>query len=84
VPLSSSDCAEIREALSGKAVGFRYSEVVRWLTKAGWDLASSRGSHRVWRAPAGRRIVLVERSGHLLPVYVKQASRAILDEGGCE
>jgi predicted RNA binding protein YcfA (HicA-like mRNA interferase family) len=84
VTLSGGDCDEVRGALSGKAAGVRYLSVARWLVRAGWDLASSRGSHRVWRAPSGRRIVLAERPGHLLPAYVKEAARAILEEGGCE
>ncbi len=78
------DCAAIRAALSSRATGYRYTDVTRWLSRAGWNLASQRGSHRVWRAPTGRRIVLVERAGELLPAYVKEAARAILEQGLCE
>jgi predicted RNA binding protein YcfA (HicA-like mRNA interferase family) len=81
--LPAEQCAELEAVLSGKAAGVRYSVVARWLARAGWELASSRGSHRVWRAPSGRRIVLVERTGNLLPAYVKEAARAIREEGGC-
>jgi len=54
------------------------------LTRAGWDLAAVRGSHRVWRAPSGRRIVLVERPGEVLSAYVKQVAKALLEQGSCD
>ena len=85
-PLSDADCREIRTALAGKALGYGYGDVARWLTRAGFvPPKRPEGSHRTWRHPTGVRIPLVEKGrGVLLPVYVKRAARAILDTGGCQ
>ena len=83
--LSASDCAEIREALAGKATNYRYSQVARWLRRADWMEHGSGSSHRTWRSPAGTRQPMVDGGGGtLLPVYVKRAARAILEDGGCD
>ena len=82
--LSRKDCQEVRTALMGKATNFRYSDVARWLRKAGFDPpTTTEGTHRVWAHPSGRRVGLVEKGrGEMLPVYVKRAAQAILDLGG--
>jgi hypothetical protein len=85
VALSAKDCAEIREALAGKATNFRYTRVARWLRRADWTEHGEGSSHRAWKAPTGRRLPSVDSGGgELLPVYVKRAARAILEEGGCD
>ena len=83
--LSRKDCEEIRSALRGKATNFSYSDVARWLLRAGLDLhGRPQGSHRVWIHPSGVRVQLVEKGrGQMLPVYVKTAARAILGLGEC-
>lgn len=85
--LSRSDCREVRRALSGKATGYRYDEVARWLRRADFDPpVGSGGSHRVWFHAATSRIAQLVDKGHgeLLPVYVKQAAKVILEVGGCD
>lgn len=84
--LSERDCTDIRHALSTKATGFRYSEVAKWLLRAGFEPPrGGSGSHRVWyHRPSGRRLPMVDKGGgEILPVYVKRAARAIIDVGGC-
>jgi predicted RNA binding protein YcfA (HicA-like mRNA interferase family) len=82
--LSAKDCAEIRSATGGKATGYRYADVARWLQRAGWSEHGSKSSHRTWRSPKGSRQPVVDGGGgEILPVYVKRAARAILQDGGC-
>lgn len=83
--LSARDCAEIREVIQGKATGRRYSEVAAWLASADFRTpAKSDGSHRTWRHSSGARVVLVDKGrGELLPPYVKNAIRKILETGAC-
>lgn len=83
--LSRKDCLAIRSALEGKGTNLTYSEVARWLRRAGFEGPSKAGSHRVFvYRPSGKRVGLVEKGhGDLLPVYVKSAARAILEIGGC-
>jgi hypothetical protein len=82
--LSRADCNELRAVVQGKATNYRYLDVARWLTRAEWSVAGQAGSHRTWRHASGRRIVLVDAGrGEVLPVYVKRACRAMLEEGGC-
>jgi predicted RNA binding protein YcfA (HicA-like mRNA interferase family) len=71
--------------LTGKATGYAYGDVARWLRRADWTEHGKGGSHRTWRSPSGRRRVTLVKAGggELLPVYVKRAGNAILDEGGC-
>jgi predicted RNA binding protein YcfA (HicA-like mRNA interferase family) len=83
LPLSENDCRDIREALKSKATNYRYAEVTRWLDRAGFRQAAGKGDHVVWKHPSGRRVGLVNRPGNILPVYVKQAARRILETGGC-
>jgi predicted RNA binding protein YcfA (HicA-like mRNA interferase family) len=66
--------------LLGKATNVRYSDVTRWLDRAGFQPPlSSAGSHRVWYHPSGARVQLVEKGkGELLPAYVKRAIKTIL------
>lgn len=84
-PLSEADCAEIRSVLEGKATGFSYNDLARWLSKAGFAPPKRpSGSHRTWRHGSGRRIPLVDKGrGETLPVYVKRAASLILETGGC-
>jgi predicted RNA binding protein YcfA (HicA-like mRNA interferase family) len=85
MPLSGKDCQELRSALAGRATNFRYSDVARWLRRAGFEEPRSEGSHRTWvHSSTGIRVVLVERGrGELLPVYVKRAVAAMLTIGEC-
>ena len=71
--------------LGGKATGWGYGDVARWLRRADWTEHGTGSSHRTWRSPSGqRRVTLVNAGGgELLPVYVKRTGQAILDEGGC-
>lgn len=84
--LSPKDCEEIRAILQGKATGYRYGQVAKWLGDA--DFVPPKrpdGTHRTWRHPSGRRVPLVDKGhGELLPVYTKKAARAILDVGACD
>jgi predicted RNA binding protein YcfA (HicA-like mRNA interferase family) len=82
--LRGKDCAFLRGILSGKGTNVSYSDLARVLERAEWILAGSRGSHRTWRNPSGRRIVLVEHGGEVLPVYAKRAAAAILEDDVCE
>lgn len=82
--LRAKDCAFLRSILSGKGTNVRYSDLVRVLTRAGWELGGSAGSHRTWRNEEGGRIVLVDAgSGEVLPVYAKRAASAILEGNPC-
>lgn len=85
MPLSGKDCRKIRGVLEGKATNFRYSDVARWLERAGFEHVGGKGSHRYWVHPAtGTRATLVERGKEeLLPAYVKDAASAILKIGSC-
>jgi predicted RNA binding protein YcfA (HicA-like mRNA interferase family) len=85
VPLSTSDCEAIRRALEGKATGYRYSDVARWLQRAGFEPPrKAEGSHRVWYHARGRRVQLVEKGhGEMLPAYVKNAARILLEMELC-
>lgn len=78
--LSWRELEEIASALRGKATNFKYSDVARWLQRAGFQLHGlPKGSHRVWIHPTGERVQLIEKGrGEMLPVYVKNAARAIL------
>ena len=82
--LSAKDCREIRACLERKATNYSYGDLARWLQRAGWTEHGVGSSHRTWRAPSGRRVPLVDAGGGpILPVYVKRAARAILQDGGC-
>jgi predicted RNA binding protein YcfA (HicA-like mRNA interferase family) len=86
-PLSDRDCEEIRGVLTGKATGYTYDQVANWLLKAGWKQSKNKGgsSHRVWKHPSGRRVLLVDKGrGAMLPVYTKRAAKAIIETGGCK
>jgi predicted RNA binding protein YcfA (HicA-like mRNA interferase family) len=85
MPLSARDLADLQTILRGKALDQRYSDVVRFLQRAGWVLRSTTasGSHRVWIGPGGGRIMVKDDGKrYLLPAYVKDAIRAILAEEG--
>jgi predicted RNA binding protein YcfA (HicA-like mRNA interferase family) len=86
VPLSSSDCEAIKRALEGKGTGYRYSDVARWLRRAGFEPPrKTEGSHRVWVHAMHRRVQLVEKGhGELLPAYVKNAARILLEMEICQ
>lgn len=81
--LSSRDCSEIRQALKSKATNYRYSDLGRWLEAADFREAGGKGDHVAWKHPSGRRVGLVRRSGHILPAYVKETARRILETGAC-
>ena len=82
--LSRKDCDEIRQALASKATNYRYREVARWLDRAEFHIASKRGDHEVWKhGPSGRRVGIVRKRGDLLPAYVKEVARRILEVGAC-
>ena len=81
--LTSRDCSEIRQALKSKATNYRYSDLVRWLEAAGFHRVGGKGDHVVWKHPSGRRVGLVSRPGHILPAYVKETARRILESGAC-
>jgi predicted RNA binding protein YcfA (HicA-like mRNA interferase family) len=84
VALSGKDCDEIRQALQSKATNYRYSDLARWLERAGFHVASRRGDHEVWKhGPSGRRVGIVMKPGNLLPAYVKEVARRILEVGAC-
>ena len=87
MPLTADDCREILQALRGKATNFRYADVALGLHGGSFapPKRQSNGSHRVWRHPTGRRVMIPDRGrGKLLPVYVKKAAKAILEAGGCD
>jgi predicted RNA binding protein YcfA (HicA-like mRNA interferase family) len=81
--LSDRDCSELRHALKSKATNYRYSDVARWLEGSGFREAGGKGDHVVWKHPSGRRVGLVRKPGNLLPAYVKEAARRILETGAC-
>lgn len=66
--------------LNGKATNYRYSDLVRWLTRAHCRPPKKGGSHETWRHPSGRRIPLVRGTGVLLPAYPKKVARILLEE----
>jgi len=84
--MAQVNCDELRTILSGKALGFRYGEVARWLRRADFEPPRKpEGSHRVWvHPPSGRRVPLVDKGrGQLLPCYVKAAARTLWEIAGC-
>jgi predicted RNA binding protein YcfA (HicA-like mRNA interferase family) len=72
--------AEAREILSGKGTGWRYADLERLLLRAGYLIVHTRGSHVYFRHPAvpRERVLLVHRTGDILPAYAKDAAKAIL------
>lgn len=85
MPLSDADCRELRQALAGKATGYQYEDVARWLRRADFrPPRTPKGSHRVWTHATGRRVQLVQKGhGELLPAYVKNAARVLLEVAQC-
>lgn len=84
--LSRKDCDEIRSVLTSKATNYTYSDVARWLKRGNFEPPQKpQGSHRVWVHPrSNRRVQLVDHGrGELLPAYVKNAARIILEVGEC-
>lgn len=71
--------------LSGKGTNRSYSDVARWLRRGNFEPPKMpEGSHRVWVHTSGRRVQLVEHGrGELLPAYVKNAAKIILEVGEC-
>jgi predicted RNA binding protein YcfA (HicA-like mRNA interferase family) len=83
--LGDADCEFLRAVVGGKGTNVTYGDLARILRRAGWELRGSRGSHRTWLGPGGRRIVLVDAGGgEILPVYAKRTAAAVLEEGACE
>jgi len=83
--VNPDECRELTAVRAGRATGYRYDAVARWLRRARFEPPRNpTGSHRVWRHPSGRRAQLVDRGkGELLPVYVKRAIDAIFDAREC-
>jgi predicted RNA binding protein YcfA (HicA-like mRNA interferase family) len=81
--LSDKDCSEVRQAIKSKATNYRYSDLARWLDGAGFRPAGGKGDHVVWKHPSGRRIGLVKKPGNMLPAYVKETAKRILEVGAC-
>jgi len=84
-PLSKKDCEDIRALLRGKALGYTYADLERWLTRAGWSPPNKAGgSHRVWTHKSAK-FLMVKDDGNreLLPCYPKHVAKAILEAGGC-
>lgn len=81
--LTARDCSDIRHSLESKATNFRYADLARWLEAASFHVAGGKGDHLVWKHPSGRRVGLVRKPGHVLPAYVKETARRILETGAC-
>lgn len=73
--------AEAREILAGKALRYRYADLERLLSRAGFqERQVAKGSHRIWRHPCGRRVtVRCDGRRYLLPAYPKEVAKAILE-----
>jgi hypothetical protein len=57
---------------------WRYAQLARVLTRAGFRLGSSQGSHRTWIGPNRVRITLKDDGARgVLSVYVRQTIAAI-------
>lgn len=85
--MPSADCAEFGAALEGKALGYRYADLARWLQRAGFQKPKKGvGSHRVWRHPDdGKKVTIVDKgTRHVLPAYVKETAQVLWTRGGCE
>lgn len=78
--LRDKDCEEVASALQGKKTGYRYSDLARWMNRAGAVEVSRKGSHRTWKHPSGRYVTLREGSGHVLPCYVSDVGKLLLEE----
>ena len=78
--MSSDD--DIIKRMRQRAVGWRYAELARLLRRAGFEVASSRGSHRKWSHPGGVRLVLVDRPGSVRPEYVRTVLHALAQARG--
>jgi hypothetical protein len=74
-----ADKAEVlalADELRGKRTGVRYSDLARVLTRADCLLVGSSGSHRTWHHPNVRsHLTLIDRSGDVLPVYIKMTRK---------
>lgn len=83
--LSPAECAELLAVTQGRATGYRYSEVARWLRRADFrPPAKPKGSHRVWTHPSGRRVGMVDTGkGEVLHAYVKKAIRTMREANRC-
>lgn len=81
--LGPKDCEDIRKALQSKATNYRHADLARWLGQAGFLRVLGKGDHEVWKHSSGRRVGLVVRPGNILPAYVKETARRILEVGAC-
>lgn len=58
--------------------GWQGKVIEGMLARFGFASDSEGGSHRTWRHPSGVRVTIVDHgSGTVLPVYVREAVRAI-------
>ena len=82
---TADDCAEVRNILGGKGLGFRYADVTRFFKKADCQPPKKpKGTHRVWVHPTGARLQTKDDGNRqLLPPYVKKPLATLAQAEGC-
>lgn len=82
MPLSERDREELRAILGGKATGFRYDDLARYLRRGDCiERTRKATSHRVWVTPGGGRVMVRDCGKRTLPpVYAKDVATALLKE----
>ena len=67
------------EAMRNNAIGWRYEQVKRQLTRADFYETSREGSHRTWKHREDRKLFTVKDPGNgdVKPGYIKEMVRRI-------
>lgn len=56
---------------------FPFAEVEQLLLQAGFVLDGGKGSHRVYRHPDSRKMVLPHHGGTVKPVYIREIRKLL-------
>ena len=73
--MSSDD--DIIKRMRRNAVGWRYNELARLLSRGGFRMVGGKGSHRRWKHESGAVVTLVDVPGAVKAVYVREVVAVI-------
>lgn len=71
-PVSRKEKLLAKLLSGGHDKGFNFAEAELLLLHAGFVLSGGEGSHRVYRHPDGRRMVLAHHGKTVKPAYIRQ------------